>query len=212
MLDEVHQAALFWSSFLRDHICRDEFCEALQGVLVERFKGHWYPNERQRGSAFRAISYENRVDPVLIAAAEKCGVRCIHRLLEEARFLVMFINPGEVKVRNLQDWSAGSKYLFRDGHRFPLELSNLSPSLSPCPTPPLSPTEADGELASPSSDSSSHKLSATARPFVAGQPSASSYSLDSNHHASSARRWHPSQLQQQQQQQQQQPQHMPNLS
>lgn len=83
--------------------------------MTERYTGHWYEEDRLRGSGFRSISFDNRLDPVLVAAAKRAGIdskllsakeldtdvdKVMVKLLDRARGKIMFINPGEVKVAN----------------------------------------------------------------------------------------------------------------
>lgn len=66
-------------------------------LLSEKFSGHWYPEESSRGSAFRSISSDFRVDSVITKA---CSVARIGSLLDKLPpFTTMFINPGKVSLR-----------------------------------------------------------------------------------------------------------------
>ena len=76
------------------------FETALCSILEARYTGHWYPTRPLRGSGFRSISFENRIDPVLDEAGRQAGLSHVERHLESSRFHIMFINPGQVKLRN----------------------------------------------------------------------------------------------------------------
>ena len=75
----------------------EAFSGALRAVLLERYAGHWYPDDPMRGHAYRSISCESRPDAVLEAAAHK--VRLPHVLQSLPRSVCMFVNPGAVRVR-----------------------------------------------------------------------------------------------------------------
>jgi hypothetical protein len=105
MLDEVTQGARWWASRLPSHVpqsASDDLVRHLIKLLVQRYTGHWYPEDRRRGSGYRTISYDQKIDPILVQAAESAGLKHIERLLETTRY-IMFINPGEVKVKNVQN-------------------------------------------------------------------------------------------------------------
>ena len=99
-------AAKWWADSLQDlpQPKITTFQEALKSILFKRYERHWDVDNSTKGSAFRAISADfYRIDPILI---EACRVADIE-LKEFCRSIsrcgadhVMFINPGEVKIRN----------------------------------------------------------------------------------------------------------------
>ena len=56
----------------------DQFERALADVLTAHYASHWYPDDVLRGSGYRAIVYDHRIDTVLVAAAERIGVDRAH--------------------------------------------------------------------------------------------------------------------------------------
>lgn len=89
-----------------------ELTKAIEQLLEQRFDGHWYPSEPDRGSAYRVMK-TNLVglDPLLARAAVSAGVSpsALHaallkqfpRTAEGARApgaLYLWVNPGEVKA------------------------------------------------------------------------------------------------------------------
>merc|ERR1711959_363415 len=100
MIDEVNAACEWGMARVstgkqkNDEVKRLMFRDALRSELRSRFEGHWYPECPFRGSAFRSIVNDIRLDPALEAAATASG-------FDPARLpkVYMFVNPNEVKVR-----------------------------------------------------------------------------------------------------------------
>jgi len=119
--------------------------------LTERFQGHWYPDDPVRGSAYRSISYDTRMDAIFLAATEKAGIDRIEDRLEHVRYYIMFINPGEVKVKNTRLWTSEAKYIWsKKGED---DSSSASPPTSPRPDSKSS-TSRDDITPSPNSTNS----------------------------------------------------------
>jgi len=81
----------------------DQFERALADVLTAHYATHWYPDDVLRGSGYRAIVYDHRIDTVLVTAAERIGLDRLQleRLLSSARWKILLVNPGSVKVQNV---------------------------------------------------------------------------------------------------------------
>mmetsp|Transcript_28061 Transcript_28061/g.49467 ORF Transcript_28061/g.49467 Transcript_28061/m.49467 type:complete len:150 (+) Transcript_28061:186-635(+) len=80
---------------------------------MERCKGHWHVGNPLRGCAYRSLSYDSRVDPLLRKAAEVAGIKTsIEELLSGSRY-IMFINPGSVKLRNVAFCSATPETIYQ---------------------------------------------------------------------------------------------------
>merc|ERR1712228_287921 len=74
-------------------------------LLRAKYHNHWYKDDPSRGSGYRAISNEYSLDPILDKAAKAVShslpknlARMV--LTSDDQWLVMFVNPGEVTVRN----------------------------------------------------------------------------------------------------------------
>merc|ERR1712244_14486 len=74
-------------------------------LLRAKYHNHWYREDPSRGSGYRAISNEYSLDPILDKAAKAVShslpknlARMV--LTSDDRWLVMFVNPGEVTVRD----------------------------------------------------------------------------------------------------------------
>eukprot|EP01118_Nematostelium_gracile_P005983 TRINITY_DN1910_c0_g1_i3.p1 TRINITY_DN1910_c0_g1~~TRINITY_DN1910_c0_g1_i3.p1 ORF type:complete len:161 (+),score=31.02 TRINITY_DN1910_c0_g1_i3:116-598(+) len=71
------------------------FQKALTLKLAEKYEGHWYPDEPDRGHAFRSILCENgRVDRLVKEAADSAGVTNLNFPAE----FIMWVDPGRVSV------------------------------------------------------------------------------------------------------------------
>jgi len=96
---------------------KSRFRAKLQELLLDRYQGHWYPDEPHRGCGFRSLmSTLNFVDPLLEKVAEAAGVKDILSAFSRAfgsdGELIIWVNPGEVKVLRGKSqhliWSDGS--------------------------------------------------------------------------------------------------------
>jgi protein Tob/BTG len=96
---EFTVAADWWASQLSSkfsHRQKSAFAHTLSQNISKHCEGHWYPTEPERGSAYRSISNDHRVDPLLVRAAMTAGIEDIADSLPNA---VVWVNPGCVKVR-----------------------------------------------------------------------------------------------------------------
>jgi hypothetical protein len=77
------------------------FHERLFAQLHAKCTNAWYPDEPMRGSAYRSLSFDAVADPMLVRCALEAGISAIELSdrLAHTRGTVMFINPGEVRVR-----------------------------------------------------------------------------------------------------------------
>jgi protein Tob/BTG len=102
MLLEIQIAVSFLTSYLYNKLPRrrvDLFSVELAKQLKEKFEGHWYPQRPSKGSGYRCLLIGEKLDPVLMNAANDSGLS-----LEEIRSslpekLNMWIDPDEVSYR-----------------------------------------------------------------------------------------------------------------
>jgi len=101
---ECEISAYWWTDQLRksnpplesDQISR--FQKHLTEILENKYEGHWYPQDPERGSAFRSLMCEHSViDPVLEIAAKRAGITKLRQRLPLD--LLMWIDPFSVKVQ-----------------------------------------------------------------------------------------------------------------
>lgn len=107
MKEEVHCACEFFSKMLESkhlpHQFARQFRARLEELLSERFKDHWDTRNPNRGSAYRCIRINSRMDPVVSEAAKATGLKDISKYLP-AEF-TMWIDPRDVSYRFGEDGS-----------------------------------------------------------------------------------------------------------
>lgn len=112
MIEETLHAAHWWVQRIISYDINVEgaswqshFEKVMTELLRAKYHSHWYHNHPDRGSGYRAISNEYSLDPILDKAA-KAVSHTLHKYLAQMvltsddRWLVMFVNPGVVMVRN----------------------------------------------------------------------------------------------------------------
>ena len=96
--------------------------------MEAHYTAHWYPDDVLRGSAYRAIVFEHRIDSLLRRAAEAIGIlpTQLDKLLQHARHRVMLVNPGEVKLLHTAHLHSPPDVLY---YQHPHALATHSPAL-----------------------------------------------------------------------------------
>uniref|UniRef100_U3IAE2 Anti-proliferative protein domain-containing protein n=1 Tax=Anas platyrhynchos platyrhynchos TaxID=8840 RepID=U3IAE2_ANAPP len=104
MWTEVCTAAAFITRLLRAAGGIGEerlrcFRECLQEALCERYKHHWFPLAPSKGSGYRCIRINHKMDPLIVEAAGMIGLsheRLFQLLPSE---LTLWVDPFEVSYR-----------------------------------------------------------------------------------------------------------------
>ena len=76
-----------------------KFRSSLIDVLRFRYSYHWFPNKPFKGSGYRCIRVNDRLDPVIGHAAEKCGLSLDILTAILPRYLTIWVDPREVSYR-----------------------------------------------------------------------------------------------------------------
>uniref|UniRef100_A0A8C4PYK1 B-cell translocation gene 1, anti-proliferative n=1 Tax=Eptatretus burgeri TaxID=7764 RepID=A0A8C4PYK1_EPTBU len=106
---EIESAVTFVASLLRASSLHDpqldSFSRSLCQLLAERYQQHWFPDKPCKGSAYRCIRINHKMDPLLGQAAICIGLSTeqLFRLLP--RELTLWIDPFEVSYRIGEDGS-----------------------------------------------------------------------------------------------------------
>jgi len=110
MEKECQAASWFWTSQLVNTVQGAEpltkeqiigFQTQLERALMKKYEGHWYPEEPDRGHAFRSIWADDRcVDKLLLDAAKRCGINLRSRIHVSC---IMWCDPGSVKLQYLHE-------------------------------------------------------------------------------------------------------------
>nr|XP_034342038.1 protein BTG1-like [Arvicanthis niloticus] len=110
MIVEICAAATFISKFLCTKGLRNEqqlqtFSQSLQELLVEHYKHHWFPEKPCKGSGYRCIRINHKMDPLVGQAAQQIGLSSqeLFRLLPSE--LTLWVDPYEVSYRIGEDGS-----------------------------------------------------------------------------------------------------------
>ncbi|KAM4819450.1 protein BTG1-like isoform 1-T1 [Thomomys bottae] len=110
MICEITAAVAFISHFLRTKGLTSEehlqtFSQTLQELLTEHYKHHWFPDMPCKGSGYRCIRINHRMDPLITQAAQSIGLSSqeLFRLLPSE--LTLWVDPYEVCYRIGEDGS-----------------------------------------------------------------------------------------------------------
>lgn len=102
---EIHSAANFLVHLLRLHhngltdSQLEMFKSSLTDVLRRRYQEHWFPEKPTRGSGYRCLRINGKMDPVIAQAGTAVGLPAsyLHSLFPSE--LTMWIDPSEVSYR-----------------------------------------------------------------------------------------------------------------
>lgn len=91
-----------------------KFGDCLVEVLRRRYRDHWFPEKPFKGSGYRCIRINGRMDPVIAQAGEVCGLdpHQIHSSFPSE--LTMWIDPLEVSYRIGENGSICVLYEFKE--------------------------------------------------------------------------------------------------
>uniref|UniRef100_A0A8C8YUY0 Protein BTG1 n=1 Tax=Prolemur simus TaxID=1328070 RepID=A0A8C8YUY0_PROSS len=97
---KIAAAVSFISKFLRTQGLTSErqlqtFSQSLQELLAEHYKHHWFPEKPCKGSGYRCIRINHKMDPLIGQAAQRIGLSSqeLFRLLPSE--LTLWVDPYE---------------------------------------------------------------------------------------------------------------------
>lgn len=149
MKNELISAVDFLSELLSKKVPQnhaDQFRASLLRALSTHYQDHWFPEKPFRGSAYRCIRINHKMDPIIAQAGAACG------FTEEKLFslfpneFTMWVDPREVSYRIGEEGSIALLYEGKEGSN--VESTNCkdhflgeedliqSPSRSPSPPSP----------------------------------------------------------------------------
>ena len=110
----VHLIRLSSRSAISDSLL-EKFRLSLEEVLRRRYRDHWFPEKPFKGSGYRCIRINGRMDPVIAQAGEACGLspQLIHNTFPSE--LTMWIDPLEVSYRIGENGSICVLYEYKEG-------------------------------------------------------------------------------------------------
>ncbi|XP_075065493.1 protein BTG1 [Mixophyes fleayi] len=110
MKPEIIAAVGFISKFLRTKGLMNDrelqtFNQSLQELLADHYRHHWFPEKPSKGSAYRCIRINHKMDPLIGQAADRIGLsgQEMFKLLPSE--LTLWIDPYEVSYRIGEDGS-----------------------------------------------------------------------------------------------------------
>jgi len=92
----------------------EKFKIAIVEVLRRRYRDHWFPEKPCKGSGYRCIRINGKIDPIIAQAAEIVGMptNTIHQTFPSE--LTMWIDPLEVSYRIGENGSICILYEFKE--------------------------------------------------------------------------------------------------
>ncbi|KAM4747738.1 protein BTG1 [Rhinophrynus dorsalis] len=110
MKPEIIAAVGFISKFLRtkglmNDIELQTFNQSLQELLADHYRHHWFPEKPTRGSAYRCIRINHKMDPLIGQAADRIGLSSQQMFELLPSELTLWVDPYEVSYRIGEDGS-----------------------------------------------------------------------------------------------------------
>ncbi|CAL8318438.1 unnamed protein product [Lota lota] len=110
MKAEITAAVGFLSRFLRikGHVNDRQlqtFSQSLQDILSEQYKHHWFPDRPCKGSGYRCIRINHKMDPLVWQAGQRIGLTIQQLYLLLPSELTLWVDPYEVSYRIGEDGS-----------------------------------------------------------------------------------------------------------
>lgn len=144
---EVTSAANFLVRLLRlnkdSAVVSDQQLEVFRAALIDtlriRYQEHWFPEKPCKGSGYRCIRINGKMDPVLVHAGGLVGLpgHFLHSLFPSE--LTMWIDPREVSYRIGENGSICVLYDEREVEET-MRLQQKSASVSSTPNSSVSPS------------------------------------------------------------------------
>merc|ERR1739844_673712 len=93
----------------------EKFKAAIVEVLRRRYRDHWFPEKPFKGSGYRCIRINGKMDPIIGQAGEGCGLSStfLHQTFPSE--LTMWIDPLEVSYRIGENGSICVLYEYKEG-------------------------------------------------------------------------------------------------
>jgi protein Tob/BTG len=102
-----------------------KFRDSLIEVLRRRYRDHWFPEKPFKGSGYRCIRINGKMDPVIAQAGDSCGLSSAFLHGTFPSELTMWIDPLEVSYRIGENGSICVLYEFSEGVSEPWQPAAL---------------------------------------------------------------------------------------
>lgn len=125
--------APLWRVFLRFKV---NPYSVFSPLLAEQYKHHWFPDRPCKGSGYRCIRINHKMDPLVGQAGQRIGltIQQLYQLLPSE--LTLWVDPFEVSYRIGEDGSICVLYQSQPG---PQVTSMMAGAVSPSGSGPMSP-------------------------------------------------------------------------
>lgn len=113
MKKELQSAVSFVSDLLSKKVSVNTatiFRQTLLRLLVSHYQDHWFPEKPYRGSAYRCIRINHKMDPLLAKAGIACGFTETQLFNLLPNEFTMWVDPREVSYRIGEEGSIGLIY------------------------------------------------------------------------------------------------------
>ena len=118
---ELQSAAYFLVHLIKlgrrniNEVQLEKFGLALVEVLRRRYHDHWFPEKPFKGSGYRCIRINGKMDPVIAQAGESCGLSAalVHSTFPSE--LTIWVDPLEVSYRIGENGSICVLYEYKKG-------------------------------------------------------------------------------------------------
>lgn len=114
MRTEIGSAVDFLSNILvNGHVPHNKcasFRQCLKEFLMNHYQDHWFPDRPNKGSAYRCLRINHKMDPLILKAGTKCGLSQSSLFTLFPRELTMWVDPMDVSYRIGEDGSIGVLY------------------------------------------------------------------------------------------------------
>lgn len=112
---EIKSAGDFLSNLLRvsgnlDTTKLETFNRTLQKALRSHYQNHWFPEKPFKGSGYRCLRINHKMDPIIMKSATSCGLSENQVFTYLPNELTIWIDPSEVSYRIGEDGSVGVLY------------------------------------------------------------------------------------------------------
>ncbi|KAM4794828.1 protein BTG2-like [Rhinophrynus dorsalis] len=107
-LPEIAAAVSFLSGLLRSRLNEHQlqsFGRALRDTLTEHYRHHWFPDKPAKGSGYRCIRINHKMDPIISKVASRINMNSQQLLSLLPKELTLWVDPYEVSYRIGEDGS-----------------------------------------------------------------------------------------------------------
>lgn len=105
-LPEIMAAVSFLSGLLRSRLSEEQlqgFSGAMRDTLIEHYRHHWFPDKPAKGSGYRCIRINHKMDPIIGKVAAR--IKMSNLLGHLPKELTLWVDPFEVSYRIGEDGS-----------------------------------------------------------------------------------------------------------